>query len=131
MSGKKHKVWAVGAVRPAKPKEAEKQEITGACEAFIRDVLKPRFLPEIKPTKWNYVVDIHGAWAAGRYRFIQRYRSGMAHNTGEEFDAPFARINRMGPDNFETPRLSLYNLYELKAFPDWLMIAATLCLVSA
>ena len=101
MTGKKHKVWAVGAVRPAKATEAEKQEIIGACEAFICGVLKPRFLPEIRPTKWNYVVDIHGVWAAGRYRFIQRYRSGMADNTGEEFDAPFARINRMGPDNFD------------------------------
>ena len=25
-----------------------------------------RFLPQIRPTEWNYVVDIHGAWAAGR-----------------------------------------------------------------
>ncbi len=72
-----------------------------ACESFIRDVLKPRFLPQIRPTDWNYVVDIHGAWAAGRYRFMQRYRSGMAHNRGEEFDAPFARIDRVGPDRFD------------------------------
>ncbi|MGK2871821.1 MAG: DUF3024 domain-containing protein [Alphaproteobacteria bacterium] len=101
MSGKRRKIRAARAVPPAPATEAEKQEIIGACEAFICDVLKPRFLPETRPTKWNYVVDIHGAWAAGRYRFIQRYRSGMAHNTGEEFDAPFARINRMGPDNFD------------------------------
>jgi hypothetical protein len=33
---------------------------------FIRDVLKPRFLPQVRPTEWNYVIDIHGAWAAGR-----------------------------------------------------------------
>ncbi len=65
---------------------------------LICGVLKPRFLPEIKPAEWNYVVDIHGAWAAGRYRFIKRYRSGMADNAGEEFDAPFARINHIGPD---------------------------------
>ena len=45
------------------------------------------------------MVDIHGAWAAGRYRFMQRYRSGMQHNLGEEFDAPFARIDRMGQDH--------------------------------
>ena len=47
------------------------------------------------------MVDINGAWAAGRYRFIQRYRSGMEHNRGEEFDAPFARIDRMGRDSFD------------------------------
>jgi hypothetical protein len=100
---KKQKVWMLRrrAPRPALPDEAEKQALIGACEAFIRDVLKPRFLPEIKPTEWNYVVDIHGAWAGGRYRFMQRYRSGWEHNRGEEFDAPFARIDRMGPDRFD------------------------------
>jgi len=66
------------APRPAVPNGAEKQVIVTACEAFIRDVLKPRFLPQIWPTDWNYVVDIHGAWAAGRYRFIQRYRSAWS-----------------------------------------------------
>ena len=32
---------------------------------------------------------------------MQRYRSGMEHNRGEEFDAPFARIDRMGTDRFD------------------------------
>ncbi|HYS88529.1 MAG TPA: hypothetical protein VEN78_26530 [Bradyrhizobium sp.] len=89
------------APRPAVPNGVEKQVIVTACEAFIRDVLKPRFLPQIRPIEWNYVVDINGAWAAGRYRFIQRYRSGMEHNRGEEFDTPFARIDRMGRDSFD------------------------------
>jgi hypothetical protein len=53
------------APRPVAPNGAEKQLIVTACEAFIRDVLKPRFLPQIRLTEWNYVVDIHGAWAAG------------------------------------------------------------------
>lgn len=79
----------------------EKQAIITACETFIRDVLQPRFLPRITPSEFNYVIDLRGAWAAGRYRFMQRYRSGMAHNAGEEFDAPFARIDRMGPDSFD------------------------------
>jgi hypothetical protein len=101
-SGQK-KQWGLRmtAPRPAVPNGAEKQVIVAACEAFIRDVLKPRFLPQIRPTEWNYVVDIHGGWAAGRYRFIQRYRSGMEHNRGEEFDAPFARIDRMERDSFD------------------------------
>lgn len=101
MARKKQKVWAESRRPPPLRDEAEKRAIIGACEAFIRDVLKPRFLPEIRPTEWNYVVDIHGAWAGGRYRFMQRYRSGMEHNRGEEFDAPFARIDRMGPDRFD------------------------------
>ena len=89
------------AARPELPSEPEKQAIVAACEAFIRDVLKPRFLPQVRPTEWNYVIDIHGAWAAGRYRFMQRYRSDMEHNRGEEFDAAFARIDRMGRDRFD------------------------------
>jgi hypothetical protein len=97
----KPKVWVASPPRPARATDAEKLRIVTACEAFIRDVLKPRFLPRIKPTKWNYPVDIRGVWAGGRYRFIQRYRSGMEHNRGEEFDAPFARIDRMGPDRFD------------------------------
>lgn len=81
--------------------DLEKKAIVAACEAFVRDVLKPRFLAEIRPTEWNYLVDIRGDWRGGRYRFIRRYRSGMAHNRGEEFDAPFARLDRMGPDRFD------------------------------
>jgi hypothetical protein len=87
--------------RPAAIDDLEKQSIIKACETFIRDVLKPRFLPEIRATEWNYVIDIGGSWAAGRYRFMQRYRSGMKHNCGEEFDAPFARIDRMARDRFD------------------------------
>jgi hypothetical protein len=96
---------AVDAVEPRPPSGAadasEKAVIVAACEAFIGGVLKPRFLPQIRPTQWNYVIDIHGAWAAGRYRFMQRYKSGMEHNRGDEFDAPFARIDRMGPERFD------------------------------
>jgi hypothetical protein len=87
--------------RPAAVDGLEKRTIVVACETFIRDVLKPRFLPEIRPTEWNYVIDIHGAWMVGRYRFMQRYRSGMEHNRGEEFDVPFARIDRMERDRFD------------------------------
>ena len=99
----KTKQWmqTAHATRHKRPDDAEKQRIVAACEAFIVDVLKPRFLPQISPTEWNYVIDIHGAWAAGRYRFMQRYRSGMEHNRGEEFDAPFARIDHIGPDRFD------------------------------
>jgi len=95
------RVWVADKARPARPSEAEKQKIIAACDAFIQDVLKPRFLPQIKPTKWNYPIDIHGVWAGGRYRFAQRYRSGMKDNLGEEFDAPFARIDYVGLGRFD------------------------------
>ncbi|OLP56621.1 hypothetical protein BJF92_11045 [Rhizobium rhizosphaerae] len=103
MARKSQKTWQ-RSLRPPRPPavdDAEKQAIIHACEAFIRDVLKPRFLPEIRPTEWNYPIDIHGDWRGGRYRFLQRYRSGMADNLGEDFDAPFARLDRVGPDQFD------------------------------
>ena len=97
------RVWTRSSrnARPAAVGDDEKRAIVAACETFIREILKPRFLPEIRPTEWNYVVDILGSWAGGRYRFIQRYRSGMEHNRGDEFDAPFARLDRIGRDRFD------------------------------
>ncbi len=112
------------AARPELPSEAEKQAIVAAaCEAFIRDVLKPRFLPQVRPTEWNYVIDIHGAWAAGRDRFMQRYRSGMEHNRGEEFDAAFARIDRMGRDRFD--------IYWMRHTGKWWRLHSGVTLVEA
>lgn len=123
MARKKQWIRTVGAARPAAVDDLEKQAIIAACETFIRDVLKPRFLPEIRPTEWNYVIDIHGAWAAGRYRFIQRYRSGMEHNRGEEFDAPFARIDRLGRDCFD--------IYWMRHTGKWWKLHTDVTLVEA
>ena len=62
---------------------AEKARFTAACERLIDQVLKPRYLPSIRPTKFNYPVDILGKWRGAQYRFIQRYRSGFPGNPGE------------------------------------------------
>ena len=87
--------------KPLKPSaafsEAERARVTAACEQFIDEFLKPRFLPSIRPTEFNYPVDILGKWHRARYRFIQRYRSGFPENLGEEFDAPFARLDWIAP----------------------------------
>jgi hypothetical protein len=103
--------------------DLEKRAIIAACEKFIRDVLKPRFLPEIRPTEWNYVIDIRGSWAAGRYRFMQRYRLDMEHNRGEGFDAPFARIDRMGRDRFD--------IYWMRHTGKWWRLHADVSLAEA
>ena len=34
-------------------------------------------------------------------QFIQRYRSGFPENLGEQFDAPFARLDWISPDRFD------------------------------
>ena len=64
-------------------------------------MLKPRFLPVIRPTEFNYPVDICGKWHGTRYRFIQRYRSGFPENLGQEFDAPFTRLDWISPGRFD------------------------------
>jgi hypothetical protein len=85
----------------SRPSEAEKSCITAACQRFIDEILKPRFLPAITPTAFNYCIDIQGKWQGPRYRFIQRYRSGFLENLGEEFDAPFVCLDWTGPDRFD------------------------------
>ncbi len=72
---------------------ADKAAIGARCERFIAEVLKPRFLPEVRPTEFNYPIDIAGKWRASKYSFITRYRSGFPDNLGEEFDAPFTRLD--------------------------------------
>lgn len=83
------------------PSELEKSHVRATCEQFIDQVLKPRFLPAIRVTQFNYPVDIQGKWYGVRYRFIQRYRSGYPENLGEEFDASFARLDWIGRDCFD------------------------------
>lgn len=117
------RVWGPPAPKRGAVSEAEKQRIVTACDAFIRDVLKPRFLPRIVPTQFNYAIDIHGVWAGGRYRFVQRYRSGHLGNRGEEFDAPFARIDRIGRD--------LFDIYWMRHTGKWWRLYTRVTLVEA
>jgi hypothetical protein len=72
-----------------------------ACQRFIDEVLKPRFLPVIQPTQFNYPIDIHGKWRGTRYRFIQRYRSGFLETMNEEFDRPFAALDWVARGRFD------------------------------
>jgi hypothetical protein len=73
----------------------EKDAIAAVCERFIADTLKPRFLPVVRPTKFNYPVEIFGRWRGNQYSFITRYRSGFQDNLGEEFDAAFTRLDHV------------------------------------
>lgn len=73
----------------------EKAAIATTCERFIAGVLKPRFLPEICPTQFNYAVEIFGKWRGSSYSFMVRYRSGFPDNTGEEFDSAFTRLDHV------------------------------------
>lgn len=81
--------------------EVEKAAVTVACQRFIDEVLKPRFLPVIRRTEFNYPIDIHGKWHGARYRFIQRYRSGFPETMNQEFDSPFVRLDWVARDRFD------------------------------
>jgi hypothetical protein len=78
-------------VRPLSPED--KAATAASCERFIAEILKPRFLPEIRPTQFNYPVDIFGKWRGSRYSFVTRYRSGFSDNAGEEFVTAFVRLD--------------------------------------
>lgn len=78
-------------VKPLTPDE--KAAIGTRCAGFIADTLVPRFLPEIRPTEWNYPVGLHGKWRGSKYSFFIRYRSGWEENAGEEFDSAWVRLD--------------------------------------
>lgn len=84
-----------------KPSETERAAITAACGKLIAEMLLPRFLPVIRPTDFNYPVNIAGRWHGNGYRFVTRYRSGYPENRGDEFDAPFARLEYVAADCFD------------------------------
>lgn len=69
--------------------------VAAACERFVAETLKPRFLPEICPTPFNYPVDVFGKWRGNKYSFITRYRSGFPENAGEEFNSAFTRLDHV------------------------------------
>lgn len=73
----------------------EKAAIAAICERFIAETLKPRLLPGIRPTEFNYPVDLFGRWRGAKYSFVTRYRSGFADNPGEEFDMAFTRLDHL------------------------------------
>ena len=85
----------------ALPPNDEKETIIAACDRFIAEVLKPRFLPEIRPTAFNYPVDLYGKWHGGRYRFIQRLRSDGPGRIVDEFEYAFTRLDYVGPGRFD------------------------------
>ena len=79
----------------------EKADIAEVCERFIADVLKPRFLPEIRPTEFNYPVEIFGRWRGSKYSFFTRYRSGFPDDVDEEFDSAFVRLDYLEDNSAE------------------------------
>ena len=88
---KRQAVW----VRVKAMSAEEKASVAETCRHFIMDTLKPWFLPEIRPTKFNYPVDLLGKWRGNKYSFVTRYRSGHPENIGEEFDSPFTRLDHV------------------------------------
>ena len=75
---------------------ADERAVIGArCEGLIADKLKPLYLPEVRPTEFNYPIDMFGRWRGSKYSFIVRFRSGWPDNLGEEFDAGYARLDHV------------------------------------
>jgi hypothetical protein len=46
----------------------DKAAIGARCERFIAEVLEPRFLPEVRPSQFNYPVDIVGKYVPAACR---------------------------------------------------------------
>ena len=105
----------------------EKAAIAAACEDFVARRLKPRFLPQIRPTEFNYPVDISGRWRGSKYSFITCYRSGFADNLGEEFDRPFARLDHVEENQSGTR----FDVMWLRHTGRWWRLHSSVSLVEA
>jgi len=120
---KRERIW----VRVKVLSKEEKAAIAAICERFIAEFLKPRFLPEIRPTEFNYPVEIFGRWRGGKYSFITRYRSGFPDNLGEEFDAAFTRLDHVEERIDETR----FDLMWHRHTGQWLRLHAAVTLEEA
>jgi hypothetical protein len=118
----------VGGRAGTKPPASEKLAITTACEKLIADVLIPRFLPEIRPTQFNYPIAICGKWHGNKYRFITRYRCDNPESTEPEFEAPFARLDYISRDLFDVSYHrrtgEWFRLFERVSLPEGLDLIA-------
>jgi len=120
---KREAVW----MRVTTLSTAEKAAVAERCSRFIADTLKPRFLPEIRPTKFNYPVDLFGKWRGNKYSFVTRYRSGFPDNAGEEFDAPFTRLDHVEGCVLETRFDVMWHRYT----GQWLLLQPSVPLEEA
>ena len=92
----KRRVW----VRVRALTSEEKAAIAAVCQRFIDAT--PRFLPVVRPTQFNYPIDIFGKWRGSKYSFITRYRSEFPDNLGDEFDSAFTRLDHVEHSLAET-----------------------------
>jgi hypothetical protein len=105
------------------PTAGEKAHIIAACDKFAAEVLKPRFLPQIRPTEFNYPVDIYGKWRDGRYSFIERFRSDSPNVIEPEFEHAFTRLDYLAPDRF--------NVYWHRHTGAWFRLYPSVSLIEA
>jgi hypothetical protein len=105
----------------------EKAAIAALCERFIEETLKPRFLPEILPTRFNYAVELLGKWRGNRYSFATRFRSGFPDNTGEEFNSAFTRLDYVEG----TPAGPRFDVMWLRHTGQWFRLHAGVTLEEA
>jgi len=78
-----HRAWVpVKALTPR-----EKADIAMQCERFIAETLKPRFLPEIRPTEFNLETavgrcEVHSVSEISRLGCIRLGRGGAGRGGG-------------------------------------------------
>jgi hypothetical protein len=95
--------------------QEERATVVAACDRLIAAILKPRYLPVIRVTAFNYPVDILGQMRGNKYSFITRYRSGFPENAGEEFSVAFARLDHI----VEIPDEMRFNLMWRRHTGQW------------
>jgi hypothetical protein len=98
MAQKKQRMRSSRALRPAPLDASEKAVIVAAREAFIGDVLKPRFLPQIRPADAMELCDRH-PWRVGGGTIPLHAALQVGHGAQSRRRAQCAL--RPGPDRFD------------------------------
>ena len=115
--------WGPSKAAPDAVPAELKAVATAECERLVSQVFRPQYLTEIRVTEFNYPVSIDGKWRGRSFTFSTRYRSGFDDNRGEEFDAPFSRIEYAGG--------GLWNVGWFRHTGKWFTIERSLPLAAA
>ena len=114
---KPQKIWMERPPKPLKPKVPEDvmKAVEMKAHELVEVILKPKCLkPPPIDNDLNYVADIYTRWYRNYFFFCARYNSPGPHEIMPFFETKFARMEYVGPDQF--------NLSFMRYTEQWVQI---------
>ena len=95
--------WVYQPPKPAKPRVSAtyKAEVQARARNLIASVLKPRHVKSPPDEqRFNYIVDLGSKWYRNYFYLFATYASPGPYALSPSFEAPFARLEYAGTDQF-------------------------------